>query len=106
MSVLVIGGDNIEPIKAVLNRLGADRIEHWDARKQNGLLKKGLPQNIDCLVMLINFLNHNVMYKFKKEAKKRGIPFVCAKRNEHSVFCEFCKKYGSEGECPLFKKEN
>ena len=32
MSVLVIGADEITPIKAVLHDLGAEKIEHWDAR--------------------------------------------------------------------------
>ncbi len=31
MSVLVIGADEITPIKAVLYDLGAKKIEHWDA---------------------------------------------------------------------------
>ncbi len=34
MSVLVIGADEINPIKAVLNDLGADKVTHWDARKK------------------------------------------------------------------------
>lgn len=32
MSVLVIGADEITPIRAVLHDLGAKKIEHWDAR--------------------------------------------------------------------------
>ena len=35
MSVLVIGADEITPIKAVLKDLGAKQIEHWDARNEN-----------------------------------------------------------------------
>ncbi|MDR3177601.1 MAG: hypothetical protein LBT96_01325, partial [Campylobacteraceae bacterium] len=37
MSVLVIGADEINPIKAVLNNLGADEIVHWDARKKSSV---------------------------------------------------------------------
>jgi hypothetical protein len=101
MSVLVIGGDNIVPIKSVLSSLGVLKILHWDGRNKNSVTKKKLPANIDCLVLLTNFLNHNAMYKFKNEAKKKNIPFICAKRNESAVFCEFCKFLGKDGECVL-----
>lgn len=97
MSVLVLGGDNIAPIKAVLSNLGVGNIKHWDARNKSSINRKNLPHNLDCLVMLTNFLNHNTMYKFKKEAKKRNIPFVCANRNENSVIEEFGKKFDLKG---------
>ena len=93
MSVLVIGGDNIIPIKSVLSDLGALKIKHWDARNKSSINRKKLPGDIDCLVLLTNFLNHNSMYKFKNEAKKRKIPFICADRNENAVACAFCKKF-------------
>ena len=100
MSILVIGGDNISPIVSVLNKLGVTSIKHWSARDKNSVVKKSLPKNIDCLVFLTNFLSHGVMYKFKKEAKKRSLPFVCADRNENRIHCAFCKKFGiDEGGC-------
>lgn len=104
MSVLVIGGDNIIPIKSVLSSLGVADILHWDARNKNSITKKKIPENVDCLVLLTNFLNHNAMYKFKNEAKKRNIPFICAKRNESSVFCEFCKFLRNDNSCPFKEK--
>jgi len=97
MSVLVLGGDNIIPIKAVLSNLGAVDIKHWDARNKSSINRKSLPKNLDCLVMLTNFLNHNTMHKFKNEAKRRNIPFICANRNENSVFNEFSKKFSISG---------
>ena len=97
MSVLILGGDNIVPIKTVLSSLGVNKIKHWDARNKSSINRKNLPKDLDCLVMLTNFLNHNTMYKFKKEAKKRNIPFICANRNESSVFNEFSKKFSISG---------
>ena len=92
MSILVIGGDRISPIRKILTDMGATSIRHWDARKKRSITKKSLPDDLDCLVLLTNFLNHNAMYKFKNEAKRRKIPFVCADRNEHAVAEEFGKK--------------
>ena len=94
MSVLIIGADSINPIKSVLENFGVTSIMHWNARDENKTNKRRLPEDIDCLIMLTNFLNHNTMFKFKKEAKKVKLPFICAERTEHSVNSEFCKKFG------------
>ena len=63
MSVLVIGADEITAIKSVLKSLGANEIEHWDARNENRINRRPLPANTDCIVMLTSFLNHNTMKK-------------------------------------------
>lgn len=90
MRVLVVGGDRIDPIKEILDGFGVEKIIHWDLRKKSDV-HKTLPQNIDCMLMLTNFFNHNAMFKFKNEAKRKNIPFVCADRRENDVFCQFCK---------------
>ena len=84
MSVLVIGADEITPIKAVLKDLGANR--------------KPIPQDTECVVMLTSFLNHNTMKTIKSQAKKRNIPIVCAKRSVSCVFSEYCKVFGLDKE--------
>ena len=94
MSILVIGGDNISPIKKVLDELGASYIKHWKARNKSSITKKNIPHQTECLVLLTNFINHNTMYKFKNEAKRRGIPFICADRNIQAVQAAFIKKFG------------
>jgi len=93
MSVLVIGGDEITSIRAVLKNLGCKKITHWDARKES-INHKDLPQNIGCLVMLTNFLNHNTMRKFRSDAKKKEIPVICTKRSVSCLYCEFMKTFG------------
>lgn len=93
MSVLVIGGDEITPIKAVLNSLGASEVIHWDARKKSSVNRKIIPLDIKCVVMLTSFLNHNTMKLFKSQAKKRNIPVVCAKRSVSCVYSEYCKVF-------------
>ena len=98
MSVLVVGADERTPIKAVLSDLGARKIEHWDARSENRVNRKSIPLDVDCVVMLTSFLNHNTMKKIKNETKKRNIPLVCAKRSVSCVFCEYCKVFGLDKE--------
>ena len=102
MSVLVVGGDEITPIKAVLENLGCRDITHWDGRRES-INRKNIPQNTDCLVLLTNFLNHNTMKKFRGEAKKRNIPVVCSKRSVSCLYCEYCKIFGEIAmeNCPM-----
>ncbi len=92
MSVLVIGGDKIDSIASVLKNFAFDKVIHWDGRKVS-TVKKDIPQDVKLVIMLTNFLNHNAMNKFKGEAKRKAIEFICAKRSESSIFCELCKKY-------------
>lgn len=99
MSVLVIGGDKIDSISSVLQDFSFKKITHWDARNPS-ITKKEIPQDVQLVIMLTNFLNHNAMNKFKNEAKRKAIEFICAKRSESSVFCELCKRYNPDG-CPL-----
>lgn len=94
MSVLVIGGDKISHIAQMLQTLGAKKIKHWDARKKSSAPKKKIPLDTDCIVMLTSFLNHNTMLKYKSEAKKKAIPFICAKRSVNCVYDEYVKIMG------------
>ncbi|MDR3347416.1 MAG: DUF2325 domain-containing protein [Helicobacteraceae bacterium] len=86
MSVLVIGGDRVDSIKEVLYSRGADEVTHWDMRKARDCDRK-LPECADCVVMMIDYLSHNAMSHFKKEAKKNGVPVICAKRGSASISC-------------------
>jgi len=99
MSVLVIGGDKIDTMKVILQNIGFTSIVHWDARNHTATCKKEIPQKIDYLLMVTDFINHNVMYKFKNDAKKRSIPVVCSKRAASSVACMFCKYLDKDGNC-------
>lgn len=78
MSVLVIGGDKITRLQSLLLALGATKMHHWDSRC-NSTSHKELPQNTDMIIMMIDFLKHNSMDHFKRQAKKSNIPFLCVK---------------------------
>ncbi len=94
MSVLIIGADKIDSISSMLKELGAHTINHWNARKKSSAPKKKIPQDTDCIVMLTSFLNHNTMLKYKNQAKKQNIPFICAKRSTSCVYEEYVKIMG------------
>lgn len=93
MSLLIVGGDNIQPIRNVLNDLGVDKIIHWTARNQKRGRKKTkvIPSSVHMVLMLTNFLNHNSMKHYRAEAKSKGLPIVYATRNVECVKSEFLK---------------
>lgn len=78
MSVLVIGGDKITRLELFLASLGTTETYHWDSRR-NSTSHKSLPKNTDMIIMLTDYLKHNSMNHFKREAKKKDIPFLCVK---------------------------
>ena len=96
MSVLVIGGDKIDSIVSVLQGFSFSKVVHWDARNPS-IVRKEIPADTKLIIMLTNFLNHNAMNKFKGEAKRKAIQFICTKRSESSVFCELCKQFNPNG---------
>lgn len=93
MSILILGGDKIDPIRKVLMTLGVDDIIHWTARNQkNGRKKdKPIPSGVSMIVMLTNFLNHNAMKHYRSEAKAKGLPIVYSSRNVECIKSEFIK---------------
>ncbi len=97
MSILILGGDKIDPIRKLLMTLGVDDIIHWTARNQkNGRKKdKPIPSGVDMVVMLTNFLNHNAMKHYRSEAKAKGLPIVYGKRNIECIKSEFVKVINS-----------
>lgn len=92
MSVVVVGGDEITAIKAVLYNLGAEKIYHFDGRKRSDVLRR-LPVDTQCVVMITDFLNHNAMKVFRKQAKERDIPLICSKRSVSCIYAEYCRAF-------------
>ncbi len=106
MSVLVIGGDKITRLQSLLASLGATKTHHWDSRR-NSTSHKQLPHNTDMVIMLTDFLKHNSMNHFKREAKKCDIPFICVKGLSGCSECQITQMVegirqskGADGGCP------
>lgn len=79
--ILIIGGDKIDTIKDFLNeKTGESSVLHWDARNVR-VTHRIIPKDTNHILLITDFLNHNTMYHFKKEAKRKNIPLVCSKRS-------------------------
>ena len=97
MSLLILGGDKINPILNVLEEFGIKDVVHWTARNQkNGRKKaKKIPNKIDMVLMLTNFLNHNAMLHYRAEAKSKDLPIVYSTRNVDCVKSAFVQMFAT-----------
>ena len=107
MSILILGGDNINPIRKVLMSLGVDDIIHWTERGEKRKRQKSrtLPEHISMVVMLTNFLNHRSMKYYKAQAKTKGLPLVYATRNVECVKSAFIQAVNNlDKDSPICKQ--
>lgn len=84
-SLLVVGGDNIQKLKDKLSCHGFDEVIHVSGRKTN-MVRIGIPSNVDAILVLTDFISHNLSDIIKKRANERSIPIYFAKRSWSSVY--------------------
>jgi hypothetical protein len=98
MTVTIVGGDHLGGITKGLDKIGVTYIHHLAGRSGQKIRNK-IPENTDFIILLYDFVNHNLACKIKKFAGNKGIPIVYAKRSWSSIyqkimesnvrFCEF-----------------
>lgn len=85
MSILIVGGDHLGSIPRELDKLGFSDIFHVTGRSHQKV-HDGIPATVDFIIVLCNYINHNLVDKIKKYAASRGIPIVYAKRSWSSIY--------------------
>jgi hypothetical protein len=84
MAALVVGGDNIESLRDELHAQGIQQVTHWTGRK-HGEKHNLIPRNIELVVVLVNYVNHSLSSKVKKEAKRLRLPVIYSRNSRHSL---------------------
>ncbi|SDY06727.1 hypothetical protein SAMN05421736_101284 [Evansella caseinilytica] len=92
-SLLVIGGDKLGAIPDNLKNLGFKDVIHIDGRKVQ-MVKKEIPDHIDIILILTDYINHNLAKKIKNKASKKEIPICYARRS-------WCAIYSSLTNCEI-----
>lgn len=85
MSVVIVGGDHLGCIPKELDRIGVSKIQHLNGRSGQKIRGK-MPDKADFIILLYDFVNHNLAYKIKKFATNKGIPIIYAKRSCPSIY--------------------
>ncbi|WP_338472765.1 DUF2325 domain-containing protein [Niallia sp. XMNu-256] len=84
-SLLIVGADHLGVIPDKLSTVGFDEVLHINGRKVQ-MVKKDLPENISYILILTDYVNHNLSSVIKKRAKNRSIPIYYAKRSWCSIY--------------------
>ncbi|MCK0473881.1 DUF2325 domain-containing protein [Halalkalibacter sp. APA_J-10(15)] len=90
-SLLIVGADRLGSIPKKLEQLGFDEIIHLSGRKVQ-MVKRRIPAHVDLILVLTDFINHNLSSVLKKKASEQEIPICYAKRS-------WCSIYQAIGDC-------
>lgn len=85
MSVLIVGGDHLVSIPKELDKIGVTEIRHVTGRSGQKI-RCGIPESMDFIIVLYDFVNHNLAAKIKNLAENKRIPVVYAKRSWSSIY--------------------
>ncbi|PAB59940.1 DUF2325 domain-containing protein [Anaeromicrobium sediminis] len=96
MTALVVGADKLGNIPDILNEEGITDFIHWKGRKK-GMRNMTIPKNIDMVIVLYDYIEHNLAKIIKKEIKNIEVPCVFAKRSVSDLKiqlekCRECRK--------------
>lgn len=79
--VLIIGGDYLGNIKENLKKeVGATDIKHVSGRKKSASNME-LSSNLDMVVVLTDYINHQMCLNIKRQARCHGIKTIFARRS-------------------------
>lgn len=80
MSVFIIGGDRLGCITENLKQYGVTEIKHITGRKKGHTLID-LPDHMDLILVLTDFVSHCLAVKIKQDACKKGKKVLFARRS-------------------------
>lgn len=79
MSILIVGGDKLGNIVDNLRRIGFQDIHHVSGRKK-GHLELKMRQKVDVVLVLTDYVNHELARKIKETFKNAPCQTVFARR--------------------------
>lgn len=79
-SILVIGGDRLGNIIEFLQEKGFQEIHHVTGRKSSQTGVK-IPTGTHMILVLTDYVNHNLAKTVKSQAKDRELPILFCKRS-------------------------
>lgn len=88
-SILVVGADHLGNMPEHLAEIGFDDVMHMSGRKCQ-MVRKGIPDKVDAVLVLTDYVNHNLTKVIKQQAKDQEVPIYYAKRSWCSVKKALC----------------
>ncbi len=83
---ILIGADRLGNIEKLLKARGFSKLKHISGRhsKAQGGMVVGM-SNATLMILFTDFVGHNVMHNFRKQAKAQKIPFIACRRSVSDV---------------------
>lgn len=84
MSVLIVGGDQVESLKRQVVAQGYTEVEHWHGRKK-GFVKRTFSNHTRLIIMVCDYVNHSLAISLKNQANRKGIPLIYCRHSIHEL---------------------
>jgi hypothetical protein len=84
-NLLIIGADHLGNITKKLKNCGVSNVIHVSGRKVN-MVRMNIPENVDFILVITDFVNHNLAKVIKQKAKDQEIPTYYVKRSWSSIY--------------------
>lgn len=85
MSLMIVGADHLGGIEEKLSDIGFQEVFHVTGRKVQAV-KKEIPEKINLVLVLTDYINHNLAKVIKQKAKEQSLPICFAKRSWSSIY--------------------
>lgn len=72
MRAMIVGGDNVDATRRALLAGGYTEVVHWSGRKRSDLTRN-IPAGIAHMVIMLEFVNHNLAKRMKIVARAQQI---------------------------------
>jgi len=110
--VIIVGADRLGNIENLLRTRGLSEYRHISGR--NPKSQKCIPtktSGAELMILFTDFVGHNVMRNFRKQAREHNIPFIACKRSVCALStnldkCGFMATCGNCQNCPNKKPDN
>lgn len=95
-NLMIVGADHLGNIREKLMDYGVTNVIHMDGRKDN-MTKRNIPSYVDVVLVMTDYINHNLAKVIKEKAKSQAVPTYFVKRSWCSIFqaiqqCEVLRK--------------
>jgi hypothetical protein len=84
MSALIVGGDRINTYRDLLAAKGYGTVRHWNGRKSSECHRE-LPSDTQLVVVLVDYINHELARKIRRVASERDVPIVFSRRSSSQL---------------------
>jgi hypothetical protein len=84
MTALIVGGDYVDSLKREIVAHGHADVEHWSGRK-SGFSRRTLPEHAQLIVVLCDYVNHNLALTLKRQARRSGAALLFCRHSAHEL---------------------